>query len=109
MSTTKSSDISTRSLFISNWQDMMGVWKASKLTQLDASPFGPRLGELHYLSGSLARRDVNQIIDYTGYFRDETNNIKYNAVPNFESEAWFENGTNNSGTLTTNYLSYDGA
>ena len=109
MSPTNPSNTSTRSLFISNWQDMMGVWKASKLTQLDASPFGPRLGELHYLRGSLARRDVNQIIDYTGYFRDETNNIKYNAVTNSESEAWFENGADNAGTLTTNYLSYDGA
>jgi GH15 family glucan-1,4-alpha-glucosidase len=82
---------------------------AGKLTQIDRSKRGPRLGELHYLRGSLARRGVNQIIDYTGFFRDESGNTKYTKAENFDSQAWFESDAANAGTLTTNYLTYDGA
>ena len=105
---TNPSTTSTRALYLSNWKNMMGVWKAGKLTQLDSSPQGPCLGELHYLGGSLARADVNQIVEYEGLFRDETNNIKYNQVSNFDCEGWFENGANNAGVLTTKYLTYSG-
>ena len=86
MGTTNPSTTSTRALYLSNWNNMMGVWKAGKLTQLDSSTQGPCLGELHYLGGSLARRDVNQIVEYEGFFRDETNNIKYNQMSNFDCE-----------------------
>ena len=109
MNPTQPSATSTRALYLSNWQDMVGIWMAGKLTQLDPSRFGPRLGELHYLRGSLGRRTVNQIIDYTGFFRDETANVNYTQVQNFEAEGWFESGANNAGTLTTNYVSYQGA
>jgi GH15 family glucan-1,4-alpha-glucosidase len=109
MGTTNPSTTSTRALYLSNWNNMTGVWKAGKLTQLDSSTQGPCLGELHYLSGSLARRDVNQIVEYEGFFRDETNNIKYNQMSNFDCEGWFENGASNAGVLTTNYLNYAGA
>src|SRR5216684_3758564 len=109
MSATAPSSTSTPSLYLSNWHDLVGIWKAAKLSQLDTSGAGPRLGELHYLRGSLARRTVNQIVDYTGFFRDESGNINYTHVENFDSEAWFESGTDNAGILTTNYLTYHGA
>jgi GH15 family glucan-1,4-alpha-glucosidase len=109
MNPTTPSNTSTRSLYLSNSLDMVGIWKAGKLTQLDPSPAGPRLGELHSLRGSLARRSVNQIVDYAGFFRDESNNAKYTSAGNFDSEAWFESGANNAGILTTNYLTYEGA
>jgi GH15 family glucan-1,4-alpha-glucosidase len=109
MSPTSPSTTSTRALYLSNWQDMVGIWMAGKLTQNDQTQAGPRLGELHSLQGSLASRNVNQIVDYTGYFRDETNNVKYTAAGNFDTEAWFENGATNAGVLTANYLTYSGA
>ena len=109
MNPTAPSHTSPRALYLSNSQDMVGIWMAGKLTQTDQSSSGPRLGELHYLRGSLARRGVNQIIDYTGFFRDESNNAKYTQVGNFASEGWFESGASNAGILTTNYLTYEGA
>lgn len=109
MNPTNPSNTSTRALYLSNSQNMMGLWEAGKLTQLDPSGAGPRLGELHYLPSSLARRGVNQIVDYTGFFRDETNDVKYTDVWAFEAEGWFESGAANAGILATNYLTYNGA
>jgi GH15 family glucan-1,4-alpha-glucosidase len=109
VSLTSPSTTSTTALYLSNWQDMVGIWKAAKLSQVDTSIAGPRLGELHYLRGSLARRAVNQIVDYTGFFRDESSNTTYTHAENFDSEAWFESGAANAGTLTANYLTYHGA
>src|SRR3954465_7282518 len=109
MNPTQPSNTSATALYISNWKDMVGIWKASKLTQLDDTIAGPRLGELHYLRGSLERRSVNQIVDYSGFFRDESNNTQFTHTEHFASEAWFENGDPNAGTLTTNYLTYEGA
>jgi hypothetical protein len=91
MNPTQPSHTSPTALYISNWKDLVGIWKGSKLTQLDTNIAGPRLAELHYLRGSLGRRRVNQIVDYTGSFRDESNNTKYTQAERFESEAWFEN------------------
>ena len=34
-------------------------------------------------------RRVNQIVDYTGFFRDKSEDFKYTDVQNFEAEAWF--------------------
>ena len=82
---------------------------ASKLTLIDTSIHGPRLGELHFLSGSVTQRNINHIVDYTGFFRDESGNTKYTSVENFDAEAWFESDSSNAGTLTTNYLAYNGA
>ncbi len=109
MNPTQPSSTSTRALYLSNWQDLVGVWKAAKLCQIDPSVSGPRLGELHYLRGSLARRNVNQIMEYTGFFRDETSNEKYTNAGAFDAEAWFESGNSQAGILTTNYLTYSGA
>ncbi|CAB3801337.1 glycoside hydrolase family 15 protein [Paraburkholderia fynbosensis] len=109
MSPTSPSATSTRALYLSNWRDLVGVWKAAKLSQIDTSWTGPCLSELHCLRGSLARRTVNQIVDYTGFFRDETNAISYSHAEKFDSEAWFESGADDAGVLTTHYLSYQGA
>jgi GH15 family glucan-1,4-alpha-glucosidase len=109
MNTTSASATSTRALYISNWQNFIGIWMAGKLTQIDTSMRGPCLGELHYLSGSAAQRNVNHIVDYTGFFRDESGGTNYTQVQNFGVEAWFESDPSNAGTLTTNYLAYSGA
>jgi GH15 family glucan-1,4-alpha-glucosidase len=106
MSATSPSATSTHALYLSNWQDLVGIWKAARLTQLDQAPTAPCLRELHYLRGSLARRTVNQIVDYSGFFRDETNHVSYTHATDFDSEAWFESGTDDAGLLTTNYLNY---
>src|SRR5947209_17542791 len=108
MNPTNASNTSTRALYLSNSKNMMAIWEAGKLTQLDPSGAGPRLGELHYLPASLGRRGVNQIVDYTAFFRDETNNIKYTSAWNFEAEAWFESGASDAGILTTNYVKFQG-
>ena len=98
---TDPSTTSTASLYVSNWQDELAMWMASKLNQNDTGTFGPRIGELHY-SGAWA---TNQIVDYSGFFRDESNALKYTQIHNFDSEGWFES----DGTVTTNYLNYSGA
>ncbi|SRR6266487_379359 len=108
MSNTEPSNTSAPALYLSNWQDMVGIWKASKLAQTDTQVRGPCLSELHYLSGPAPARLVNQIVDYTGFFRDESGGFNYTKVENFDSEAWFENGKDNAGILTTNYLTYHG-
>ena len=96
-------------MYLSNCQDMIGIWMASKLSQTDPQVRGPRLGELHFLGGRAPMRSVNQIVDYTGFFRDESGGFKYTDVQNFEAEAWFESGADNAGTLTSTYLGYTGA
>ncbi len=97
---TISSNTSATSLYLSNWQDLMGIWMASKLAQTDTGPYGPRLGELRY-SGDWTR---NQILDYTGFFRDETNNTKYNQAHDFDSEGYYLT----DGRVQNNYLAYSG-
>ncbi|WP_411676915.1 CBM35 domain-containing protein [Caproicibacter sp.] len=94
--------VSVRSLYTSNWNNMMSIWQASKLYDTDTSSGkGPRLSELRY-SGNWSQ---NQIQDYAGFFRDETNNVKYDQTHNFDSEAYFDE----DGILHTNYLKYDGS
>jgi GH15 family glucan-1,4-alpha-glucosidase len=93
--------VSVRSLYTSNWSNMMSIWQASKLYDTDTSSAkGPRLAELRY-SGNWSQ---NQIQDYSAFFRDETNRIKYDQPHNFDSEAYFDE----DGILHTNYLKYDG-
>ncbi|OPJ65253.1 CBM35 domain-containing protein [Clostridium oryzae] len=95
-------NVSVRSLYMSNWKDMMAIWKASNLSDNDAtSTKGPRLSELRY-SGNW---NVNQIQDYTGFFRDETNNKKYDQTHNFDSEAYYDE----NGVLHNNFLKYNGS
>lgn len=92
--------VSVRSLYLSNWTDNMGVWEASKLSDNDTtSTKGPRIAELRY-SGNW---NTNQLQDYTSFFRDETNNVKYTQGHNFDAEGYYDE----SGVLHTNYLQYN--
>lgn len=95
-------NVSVRSLYTSNWNNMMAIWQASKLNDNDTtSAKGPRISELRY-SGNWGQ---NQIQDYSAYFRDETSNVKYNQAHSFDSEAYYDE----NGILHTNYLKYNGS
>lgn len=74
---------------------------ASMLNQNDTSNYGPRLGEFHYASDW----PTNQIVDYSGFFRDETNAVKYDQIHNFASNGYLES----SGILNSQYLTYSGS
>lgn len=100
VSQTLPSSTSATSLYVSNWQDLMGVVMASKLTQTDTGTYGPRLGELRF-SGRWA---TNQIVDYSAFFRDETHGTKYNQIQRFASDLWYET----NGAVRQTYLTYDG-
>jgi GH15 family glucan-1,4-alpha-glucosidase len=98
---TQPSTTSAASLYLSNWQNVMAIWMASKLNQNDASNFGPRIGELHY-SGNWT---TNQIVDYSGFFRDETDSVKYDQIHNFASSGYLDE----AGTMHSNYGQYNGS
>ncbi len=99
---TQATDRSVTSLYMSNWNDTLNIWMNSKISQLDQGGFsggyGPRISEVHF------RDDMatNQIKEYTGYFRDETNNVKYNNVSTFNADAYFDE----NGILKTQYKKY---
>ncbi|WP_161950289.1 CBM35 domain-containing protein [Clostridium thermosuccinogenes] len=94
--------VSVRSLYLSNWSNMMALWQASHLADNDTiSTKGPRLSELRY-SGKWT---VNQIHDYSSFFRNETDGVKYNQVHDFDSEGYFTE----DGVLHNNYLKYNGS
>jgi GH15 family glucan-1,4-alpha-glucosidase len=99
--TTNPSTTSADSLYMSNWSNLMGIWMNSQLNQNDNSSYGPRLGELHY-SNDWA---TNQIVDYSGFFRDETNSVKYDQIHNFSASGFLDSG----GILESKYLTYNGA
>ena len=109
MPDTKPSLRSSPSLYLSNWRDVVGIWAGRRLAQTDTEERGPGLIELHYLGGRSSTWSVNQIVDYNGVFRDETGGHSYTTVSSFESQAWFETGNDDAGSLYTDYLSYDGA
>lgn len=92
---------STRSFYLSNQKDMLAIWRAAQACSVDVATGGPRISELHVNSNW----SVNQIKDYSGYFRDETGNTKYTNGEKFGSEGYFDE----TGILRTNYLKYDGA
>src|SRR5258708_27513926 len=81
---------------------------ASSRGQADDENAGSRLGEIHLLDGPPEARGTNQIVDHTGFFRDETRGALYTDAHQFASEAWFESDASNAGTLTTRYLEYAG-
>jgi GH15 family glucan-1,4-alpha-glucosidase len=108
MKPTGFSTTSTPALYLSNWKDTVAIWEASKLAQTDTSNHGPGIRELHYLGGVAPSWQVNQIVDFTAFFRDETSGAKYTDVAGFDSEAWFESDVGDAGTLTTNYLAWHG-
>jgi GH15 family glucan-1,4-alpha-glucosidase len=107
MNATGFSTTSTPALYLSNWTDIVAIWEASKLAQTDTSLRGPGIRELHYLGGAVPAWHVNQIVDFTAFFRDETSGAKYTDVA-FDAEAWFESDITNAGTLTTSYITYHG-
>lgn len=78
---------------------MQGIWMASKLNQNDSGSYGPRLGELHYSSDWA----TNQIVDYSGFFRDETNAVKYDQIHSFDSSGYIDS----TGILNSQYLKYN--
>lgn len=90
---------STRSFYMSNQQDMLAIWRAAQACSVDIATGGPRISELHVSSNW----PVNQVKDYSGYFRDETGNVKYTNGENFGSEGYFDE----TGILRTNYLKYN--
>lgn len=95
-------NVSVPSLYMSNWNNMMAVWKNSKLSPNDTTGTkGPRLDELRF-SGNW---DQNQIKDYSSFFRDETNGKKLNDAHQFDSEAYFDE----YGILHNNYTKYNGS
>jgi GH15 family glucan-1,4-alpha-glucosidase len=90
---------SATSLWMNNWNNMVAIHMASKLSPADTGTFGPRLAELHYS----ADWPTNQLVDATAFFRDQTGTLaKYTDAHQFNSETWFEN----DGTLTARYLNY---
>lgn len=98
---TEPSSTSATSLYLSNWENLMGIVMASRLTQTDTGTFGPRLGELRFSD----RWATNQIVDYSAFFRDETTPAKYNQINKFESDLSYDQ----TGAAIQTYLDYDGS
>lgn len=108
-SPTQPSTETARSLYMNNWADTTGIWMAPTLAQTDTNTqYGPRLGELHYSPNGTASAAsaVNQIVDYTGFFRDETHAVKYDQVHNFSGATGY---LDSSGILRSDYGKYAGA
>jgi GH15 family glucan-1,4-alpha-glucosidase len=108
MTLTGFSQTSTPALYLSNWKDAVAIWKASKLAQTDTSLHPPGIRELHYLGGNAPNWSVNQIVDFSAFFRDDTSGMKYTDSSKFETAAWFESDASSGGTLTAEYRRYVG-
>lgn len=106
---TAPSDVSTPAIYLSNWKDIVAIWRNTKLAQTDVTYHGPCITELHYLSGAPSVSARNQVVDYSGFFRDEQGPYAYTDLRLFEVEGWIENAETLAGIITTNYLSYTGA
>jgi len=96
-----------RSLYLNNWTDTSALWMAPQLAQTDGNTqYGPRLAELHYSpNGAAASSAVNQIKDYTGFFRDETHGTKLDQVHNFGAATGY---LDSGGVLRSDYGPYNG-
>jgi GH15 family glucan-1,4-alpha-glucosidase len=105
---TSATSETARSLYMNNWTDTAGLWMAPQLAQTDNNTqYGPRLAELHYSpNGAQASSAVNQINDYTGFFRDETHGTKYDQVHNFGSATGY---LDSGGILRSDYGPYSGS
>lgn len=99
--TTLPSTTSATSLYASNWQGLTAIWMASKLNQNDTGTYGPRIGELH----SSNQWSTNQIVDYSGFFKDATNSVKYDQTHNFASTGYLDE----NGVLNSTYGQYNGS
>jgi GH15 family glucan-1,4-alpha-glucosidase len=107
-SATQPSSETARSLYMNNWSDTTGIWMASQLAQTDTNTsYGPRLAELHFSPNGTASSgsDVNQIVDYTGFFRDETHGVKYDQVHGFSNATGY---LDSGGVLRSDYGTYNG-
>ena len=78
----------------------MAIWNASQLNQNDTGTYGPRIAELRTSSNW----STNQIVDYSGFFRDTTDSVKYDQTHNFASNAYLDE----NGTLNASYGKYNG-
>src|ERR1700677_4211505 len=92
---------SAASIYLSNWSNIQALWMAPKLNQTQTATYGPRIAELHY-SGAWG---INQIVDYTGFFRDTTDNVKYDQPQNFTTTGYLDQ----YGVLHGTYGTYSGA
>jgi GH15 family glucan-1,4-alpha-glucosidase len=98
---TQPSTTSAASLYMSNWSNLEAIWNASQLNQDDTGDSGPRIAELHASN----QWSTNQIVDYTGFFEDATDNVKYDQAHDFASTAYLDQ----NGVLNTAYGDYSGA
>lgn len=98
---------STPALYLSNWVDLVAIWRASLLTQTDTAHL-PCITELHYLGGPTTAAAQNQIVDYTGFFRDESAGITYDKAGTLDAQAWFESEPGVAGTVTSKYIGFAG-
>lgn len=92
---------SVASIYASNWSNLMSIWNASKLNQNDTGSYGPRIAELR----SSSNWSTNQIVDYSGFFQDTTNSVKYDQIHNFNSSAYLDE----NGVVNSTYGTYSGA
>ena len=97
---TTASTTSAASLYMSNWQNVETIWNASKLNQNDTGTYGPRIAELRMSN----QWSTNQIVDYSGFFTDTTDNVKYDQIHNFASTGYLDE----NGVLNTSYGQYNG-
>jgi GH15 family glucan-1,4-alpha-glucosidase len=95
------STTSAASLYLSNWQNIQAIWMAPALNQEQTPTYGPRIAELHY-SGNWS---VNQINDYTGFYIDETDSVKYDQAQDFTTSGYLDQ----DGVLNGNYGTYNGS
>ena len=98
---TAPSSTSVASIYASNWSNLMSIWNASKLNQNDTGTYGPRIAELR----SSSNWSVNQINDYSGFFQDTTNSVKYDQIHNFNSSAYLDE----NGVVNSTYGTYSGS
>src|SRR6185312_77629 len=98
--TTLPSTTSATSLYVNNWQNLTAIWNASQLNQNDTGDSGPRIAELRASN----QWSTNQIVDYTGFFEDATDGVKYDQAHDFASSAYLDE----NGVLNTTYGQYSG-
>lgn len=99
--TTQPSSTSAASLYVNNWSNLTAIWNASQLNQDDTGSYGPRIAELRASN----QWSTNQIVDYTGFFEDATDNVKYDDAHDFASSAYLDQ----NGVLNTTYGAYNGS
>ena len=74
--TTLPSTTSSAAEYVNNWSNLTAIWNASKLNQNDTGTYGPRIAELRASN----QWSTNQIVDYTGFFADATDSVKYDQA-----------------------------